>query len=84
VRGGLDFRTNLYYLETRDFGKTWQTVDGKPVSLPLKEVANTALIHDYDSEERNVYIGDVNYDQKGRRSSCISPPKARCLVRKMA
>lgn len=66
VRGGLDFRTNLYYLETRDFGKTWQTVDGKPVSLPLKEVANTALVHDYDSEERNVYIGDVNYDQKGR------------------
>ncbi len=66
VRGGLDFRTNLYYLETRDFGKSWQSVDGKPAQLPLKEVANEALVHDYDSEERNVYICDVNYDKKGR------------------
>jgi hypothetical protein len=66
VRGGLDFRTNLYYLETRDFGKTWQTVDGTPIELPLKEVSNKALVHDYDSEELNVYICDVNYDKKGR------------------
>lgn len=64
VRGGLDFRTNLYYLQTKDFGKTWQTVDGKPIELPLKEVANMALIHDYDSEQRNVYICDVNFDKK--------------------
>jgi hypothetical protein len=41
-------------------------VDGKPVRLPLKEVSNKALVHDYDSEELNVYICDVNYDKKGR------------------
>jgi len=64
VRGGLDFRTNLYYLQTKDFGKTWQTVDGSPIELPLKEVANKALVHDYDSEERNVYICDVNFNKK--------------------
>ncbi len=66
VRGGLDFRTNLYYMETRDFGKTWQTVEGTPLETPLKEVSNKALVHDYDSEEHNVYICDVNYDKKGR------------------
>ena len=66
VRGGLDFRTNLYYLQTNDFGKTWQTVDGKPIELPLTEVANDALVHDYDNKERNVYICDVNFDKKGR------------------
>jgi len=65
VRGGLDFRTNLYYLQTSDFGKTWQTVDGKPIELPLKEVNNTALVQEYDSKERNVYISDVNFDEKG-------------------
>src|SRR5690606_27623557 len=66
VRGGLDFRTNLYYLQTNDFGKTWQTVGGKPIELPLTEVANDALVHDYDNKERNVYICDVNFDKKGR------------------
>ena len=64
VRGGLDFRTNLYYLQTSDFGKTWHTADGTPVNLPLKEVSNKALIHNYDAEERNVYICDVNFNKE--------------------
>ncbi|QEC52603.1 putative BNR repeat neuraminidase [Anseongella ginsenosidimutans] len=66
VRGGLDFRTNLYYLQTTDFGKTWQTVDGSPVKLPLTEVNNSALVYNYDSEKRNVYICDLNFDKKKR------------------
>lgn len=66
VRGGLDFRTNLYFLETKDFGKTWQSVDGTPMQLPLTEVENKALVHDYDSEKRNVYVIDVNFDKKDR------------------
>ena len=64
IRGGLDFRTNLYYLQTKDFGKTWQAVDGSPMELPFKEVSSKALVHDYDTEERNVYIADVNFDKK--------------------
>jgi hypothetical protein len=66
VRGGLDYRTNLYYLQSDDFGKTWTTADGSAVDLPLMEVPNKALIHDYDSEERNVYTADLNFDRKGR------------------
>jgi len=66
VRGGLDFRTNLYYLETTDFGKSWHTANGQPIELPLTKVNNKALVHDYDSEKHNVYIADLNFDQKGR------------------
>ena len=65
VRGGLDFRTNLYYLQSKDFGKTWQTVDGKSIELPLTDVTNAALVHNYDDEKRNVYISDVNFDEEG-------------------
>ena len=35
---GLNWRTTSYYLETPDFGHTWQTVDGQPLELPLTEV----------------------------------------------
>lgn len=66
VRGGLDFRTNLYYLQSDDFGKTWTTADGSSIELPLTEVSNKALVHDYDTEERNVYIADLHFDRKGR------------------
>jgi hypothetical protein len=27
-KGGLNHRTNLYYIETHDLGRSWQTVDG--------------------------------------------------------
>ncbi|MGV8091092.1 MAG: BNR-4 repeat-containing protein [Mangrovibacterium sp.] len=65
VRGGLNYRTNLYYLQSKDFGKTWQTVDGSPIELPLKDIDNKALVQEYDSKWRNVYICDVNFDKKG-------------------
>jgi len=60
---GLNWRTNLYYIETRDVGKTWQTIDGTPLELPLTEVANAALVHDYEAEGLNVYLKDVRFDE---------------------
>jgi hypothetical protein len=65
-RGGLDYRTNLYYMQTDDYGKTWTSVDGSILKTPLKNVSNNALVYDYDSEKRNVYIADVNFDKKDR------------------
>lgn len=44
---GLNARTNIYYLETRDHGKTWQNVKGERVELPLRAAQNAALVHDY-------------------------------------
>lgn len=63
---GLDYRTNLYYVETPDFGRTWQTADGQAVTLPLRETQNRALVKDYRSAGLNVYISDVAHDDKGR------------------
>ncbi|MGA0559706.1 BNR-4 repeat-containing protein [Larkinella sp. VNQ87] len=65
VGAGLDYRTNLYYVETDDFGQSWHTADGKPVQLPLTEITNPALVKDYKSESLNAYISDVNYDDAG-------------------
>ena len=63
---GLNWRTNLYYVETRDLGKTWQTADGKPVELPLTEPQNNTLVHDYHSKPLNVYLKDIRYDEQDR------------------
>ncbi|MCA9229619.1 MAG: BNR-4 repeat-containing protein [Planctomycetales bacterium] len=63
---GLNWRTNLYYLETPDNGKTWTTVDGRPLELPLTEVANLALVYDYEAEGLNVYLKDIRFDEQDR------------------
>ncbi|QEG01937.1 hypothetical protein Mal15_60180 [Stieleria maiorica] len=63
---GLNWRTNLYYVESSDGGNSWQTVDGKPLSLPLTTAINPALIRDYQSEGLNVYLKDLRFDQHDR------------------
>lgn len=62
---GLDYRTNLYYVETSDFGQTWQNAKGEKLSLPLTTSKNTALVKDYQSVGLNVYINDVAYTSSG-------------------
>lgn len=64
--GGLNARTNLYYLETDDVGATWRNAAGQPVATPITEVHNAALIHDYEAEQRLVYLKDLNFDAAGR------------------
>lgn len=63
---GLDYRTNLYYLETTDWGKSWQTVTGKTPQLPLTSRENIALVRDFTTEKLNNYLLDVNLDQDGK------------------
>ena len=62
---GLNFRTNIYYLETRDAGRTWTTADGKPVALPLTQAENPALVRDYRAENLNVYLKDIAFTAEG-------------------
>lgn len=62
---GLNYRTNLYYLETTDFGKSWQTATGEKVQLPLTQPENPALVKEYKSEGLNCYMKDLNFDEKG-------------------
>jgi hypothetical protein len=65
-QGGLNARTNLYYLETHDFGASWQTVDGRTVQTPIDDVGSPALVHDYASQGLLVYLKDVQLDAHGR------------------
>jgi len=62
---GLNWRTNLYYIETTDFGNTWQTAGGEKVILPITEINNPALVRDYQSEGLLVYLKDIRYDEDG-------------------
>ena len=62
---GLNWRTNLYYLETIDFGKIWQTASGQKVQLPLTSIDNPALIKNFQAEELNCYLKDINFDEDG-------------------
>jgi hypothetical protein len=63
---GLNWRTNLYYMESADFGRTWKTVDGRELKIPLTEIHNPALIHDYQADHLLVYMKDVTCDERGR------------------
>jgi hypothetical protein len=64
--GNVDKRTNLYYLQTEDFGKTWCNVRGEAVALPLTDIKSPALVRDYQADGRLVYIHDLDLDREGR------------------
>lgn len=64
--GNVDQRTNLYYLQSRDFGQSWETIDGHPVNLPITSVYSPTLVRDYGTEGKNVYLKDLAFDQNGR------------------
>lgn len=63
---GLDYRTNLYYVQTDDFGQSWQNAQGEKLTLPLSTPQNGGLVKEYRSAGLNVYINDLTYDAKGR------------------
>ncbi len=62
---GLNARANVYYVETDDFGRTWRTIHGDVVKLPLTERNNPALVCDTHSEGQLVYLKDLNFDAAG-------------------
>ncbi len=60
---GLNWRTNLYYLQTTDFGQSWHAADGQTLTLPLTTPRNAALVHDYEKENLLVYLKDIRFDE---------------------
>jgi hypothetical protein len=69
--GRPDNRTDLYYLETRDLGKTWQTADGVTVKTPLVKADNPARVKAYSKEKRLVYINSLTLDNDGNPVTLI-------------
>ena len=63
---GLNARTNLYYVQTDDFGQTWRTASGEPVATPLTSPDSPALVRDFASEGELVYLKDMQFDARGR------------------
>ena len=67
INGNVDTRTNIYYLQSTDWGETWTTADLKPVSVPVTTWNSNCLVRDYQhtTETHNCYIKDLNFDSEG-------------------
>ncbi len=63
--GGLNARTNLYLMQSRDGAKSWTSITGEPLQLPLTVTPNPALVFDYQKDGKLVYLKDVTYDAAG-------------------
>jgi hypothetical protein len=62
---GLNYRTNIYYAETRDGGARWTTADGTRLAPPLTDAKNPALVRDYRADDLNVYLKDIAFTATG-------------------
>jgi hypothetical protein len=63
--GIVDRRTDLYYVQSKDFGQTWTTVDGLELQLPIEDQASPARVVDYASQSKNIYLKDMGFNSKG-------------------
>lgn len=62
---GVNFRANLYYMETSDMGKTWKNAVGETIQVPVRESANPALVYDSRADKRLVYLKEVAFERDG-------------------
>lgn len=58
-------QTNVYLLQSDDLGKTWKTIDDTIIKTPLREIRNNALLKDFESEKKIVFIKDLSFDSSG-------------------
>ena len=65
LNGKVDTRTNIYFLQTEDFGEHWTLVDGTPIELPVTDRNSPSKILDVEHLKQNCYIKDVNFDSAG-------------------
>jgi hypothetical protein len=63
---GLNHRTNLYYMQTSDAGRTWRNAQGDTLALPLAESQSAALALEYESRGLLVYLKDLQFTAEGR------------------
>lgn len=63
--GNVDKRTNIYFVQTRDFGETFETISHQRLELPLEDIASPARVMDYEAKRKNVYLCDAMADANG-------------------
>jgi hypothetical protein len=61
----VDRRTNLYFVYTDDRGATWRTIQGEVIKTPMTDPKCAALVRDYQSEDKLVYLKDLQFDADG-------------------
>lgn len=64
--GNVDRRTNLYFMQSKDGGKSWTDIRGESLQLPLTKPKGPALVRNFQSEKRLVYMKDINFDAAGK------------------
>lgn len=64
--GGLNQRTNLYFMQTANGGLSWESVDGQGILLPIASEDCPALVRNYHKEGLLVYLKDLQYDAQNR------------------
>lgn len=65
INGHPDTRTDLYYLQSKNNGETWEDIQENKSKIPLKEVAIKERVINYHSKNKNVYLKDMRYDSSG-------------------
>ncbi len=65
IDGHPDTRTDLYYMQTKDLGKSWTNIRGKKVKTPVEKISSPIRVIDYHSQGKNVYMKDMDYDTYG-------------------
>jgi putative BNR repeat neuraminidase len=89
---GLNYRTNLYYMETKDKGRSWHNITKDVIDTPLNSISNPALVYDFQNENRLVYMKDMTYDKNGNpvilftlsasyKSGPQNPSRVWCIAR---
>ncbi|MCC5842830.1 MAG: BNR-4 repeat-containing protein [Verrucomicrobia bacterium] len=63
--GGLDARTNLYFMQSFDGGRTFRTAEGGSVETPVLSRDHSCRVYDYEAEGKVVYLRDLRYTAEG-------------------
>ena len=63
--GHPDTRTDLYFAQTGNGGKTWTDAAGNRLQVPIAIIDHPARVIDYHSQGKNVYMKDMGYDERG-------------------
>ncbi|AWV97479.1 BNR-4 repeat-containing protein [Arcticibacterium luteifluviistationis] len=64
--GDVDKRTDLYYVQSKDFGEKWTNINGLELPLPIVDLKSPAQAVDYAGLGKNVYLKDMGFDADGR------------------
>lgn len=65
LEGRCDYRMNIYYVQTADFGQTWTTADGTRIEPPVTTFDDPSLVLNTEKDSVNVYIKDLRFDRDG-------------------